>query len=192
MKNVLILLTAVSTLLFANLANAQTGKFTLNAGIGFEPTMYADEANINTPPVSLKIGYQVTPAFSVNAFGGYSSATSQSYLISDGQLANVTNKHLLIGLRGELRRELSQRFDVYGGGMFGYSVSNLEETDPLTGQDIDRQNGGPTPYNPNAPKGKLMYSAFVGGTFYMVNHVGVFAEVGYGVSLVNAGLAFRL
>jgi hypothetical protein len=37
-----------------------------------------------------------------------------------------------------------------------------------------------------------MYSAFVGGTFYMLDQVGVFAEVGYGVSLLNAGLAFRL
>jgi hypothetical protein len=192
MKNVLFILVAVSTFLFANVANAQAGKFTLHAGIGFEPTLHADQANINTPPVSLKIGYQMTPAFSLNAFGGYSSATSPSYLVNDGQLANVTNKHLLFGLRGELRRELSKRFDVYGGAMLGYSVNNIEETDPLTGQRISRVSGGPTPFNPNAPKGQLMYSAFVGGTFYMLDQVGVFAEVGYGVSLLNAGLAFRL
>lgn len=193
MKNVLFILTTLFTMSFtAALAQAQNGKLTISAGVGFEPTFYADKATVNTPPVSLKIGYQVTPAFSVNAFGGYSSATSQSYLISDGQLANVTNKHVLLGLRGELRKELSKRFDVYGGGMLGVSIANIKETDALTGQDVGREPQGPTPYDPNAPKGKLIYAGFVGGTFYLTNYVGVFAEAGYGVALLNAGFTFRL
>lgn len=181
-------------LIMASTVSAQTklGKFNFSAGIGLEPTHFTDKSTMNTPPIGLKAGYQFSQLFSLNAFAGFSSTTSQAQVINDGLVTQATNKHLLLGLRGEMRKELSNRFDIYGGGLLGYSMTDVQEINPVTGNAVSRPVGEPTPYDPNAPKGKFMYSGFIGSTFYLKNQIGLFAEVGYGVSLLQTGITVRL
>jgi hypothetical protein len=38
----------------------------------------------------------------------------------------------------------------------------------------------------------VAYSLFVGGRYYFNQHIGVFAELGYGVAWLNLGVAFHL
>lgn len=182
------------TLAFAATTQAQNhAKFNFSAGLGLVPTFVADNADVNTPPISFRAGYQFTPTFSLSAFAGYSNSTSATpYLVTDGQLAVRNNKQFLTGLRAEFRRDFEGKFDVYGGGMLGVNRTNTTETNYQTGTSIVREPGAPTPFDPNAPKSQLLYSGFVGGTYYVAKNMGVFAEVGYGVSLLNAGFTVRI
>lgn len=186
------LMLLVFSTLHAQTPASQPGKFNISAGIGLVPTFVSDGANMNTPPVSLRIGYQVASNINVSAFGGYASYDLASpYLISDGLPASLTNKQYLAGLRGEVRKDLSQKFDVYGGGMLGYSHADIREFNQQTGETITRPENTPSPYNPEGPESGLLYAGFVGSTFYLKQGVGLFAEAGYGVSLLNMGVTLR-
>lgn len=174
-------------------AQTTTGKFSVSAGLGVLPTFLNDDATVNTPPLSVRIAYQATPMVQLSGYAGYASSTTNSPLIiSDGQSSLVSSKLMMLGLRGELRKEVSEKFDVYGGGMLGYQHHAREEFDKHTNEPIVRETAGPTPYNPNQPKGQILYSGFVGTTYYFTKGVGVFAEAGYGISLLNTGFTVRL
>lgn len=181
-------------LFFAGSLQAQSsGKFNISAGIGLAPTFIADGANVNTPPVSLNIGYRIAKNFNLSAFAGYSSYDAASpYLISDGKIATMSNKQLLTALRGEVRKDFSEKFDLYGGGMFGYNFTTTREFDPGSGETVVRPKGTPSPYDPDAPGGSFLYSGFVGATYYLQHGLGIFVEAGYGVSLFSTGLTVRL
>ncbi len=171
-------------------AHSQSGKINLSAGVGFEPTTLMDKASVSTLPMTFKLGYQISPLFSLNAIGGYSSSTSKTNLIDDGVAVNSTTTQSFLGLRGELKKSLGDRFEVYGGGTFGYMKKDFAEK-TTTGKSYLRNSGEPTPNNPNAAKGTMFYAGFVGTTFFPIKHVGLFAEVGYGVSLLNGGVTVR-
>ena len=173
--------------------NSTLGKFSLSAGIGVLPTFLADNATVNTPPVFIRMTYQVTPSFNLGGYLGHSSSTSTSpFLISDGQQSLISNKMAMIGLRGEVKKRISNKFDIYGGALIGVNQSNKKEFDKFTGETIKRDQEEPTPYNPNASNIKFMYSGFVGTTFYLHKNFGCFAEVGYGITLFNTGITVRL
>lgn len=182
------------TLAFATTVQAQNNaKFSFSAGIGLVPTFVADDANVNTPPLTFRAGYQVTPSFNLSAFAGFSNSTSSTpYLVTDGQLAQMNNKQLLTGLRAEIRKDFDGKFDVYGGGIIGLNRTETTEYDYNTGDVIVRNPDAPTPFDPNAPKSQFLYSGFIGGTYYFAKNVGLFAEVGYGVSLLSTGITVRL
>ncbi|MBI5914194.1 MAG: outer membrane beta-barrel protein [Bacteroidetes bacterium] len=192
MKNILFVSSVFCLALAGAQAQSHSGKLNLSAGIGFEPTTLMDNANVNTPPLTFKVGYQVTPMFSLNGFAGYSSTTSESVLISDGALAQTANRQTFLGLRGELKKEIGERFEVYGGAVMGYTFQNIDKVSPYNGQIIVSTPGQPTAYDPNAAKGQMLYTGFVGTTFFVQKHVGIFAELGYGVSLFNAGISVRI
>lgn len=171
-------------------AHSQTGKVNISAGIGFEPTTLMDKASVNTVPMTFKVGYQFSPVFSLGAFGGYSSTTSEPRLVNDGLAVKTTTTQSFIGLRGELKKGLGERFEVYGGGALGIVQKDINEK-TSTGRTYLRVDGEPTPTNPNAGKNTAFYAGFVGTTFFPIKHVGLFAELGYGVSLLSGGVTVR-
>jgi hypothetical protein len=170
--------------------HAQTGKLNLSAGIGFEPTTLMDNAEINAIPLTLKVGYQFTQMLSLNVFGGHTSTTSQPSVINDGLTLRTNMEQTFVGLRGELKKGLGQRFEVYGGASFGYVKQKRTE---LTGAGtvFSRNPEGPTKLDPNAPKCRMLYSGFVGTNFFVTKHVGLFAEAGSGITLFNGGITAR-
>ncbi|MBI1227394.1 MAG: outer membrane beta-barrel protein [Bacteroidetes bacterium] len=188
MKNIHFIIAAFCLTLAT--AHSQSGKINISAGLGFEPTTLMDKAEVNTLPMTFKLGYQISPMFSLNAIAGYSSTTSQPAVINDGLALKTTNKQSFIGLRGELKKGLGERFEVYGGGSIGYLNKNVSEK-TTTGRDYIQVKGAPSPKNPDAANGSLFYAGFVGTTFFPIKHVGVFAELGYGVSLLNGGVTVR-
>ena len=48
------------------------------------------------------------------------------------------------------------------------------------------------PYKYKKPEAKLLPSGFVGGTWFATKRIGVFGEIGYGISLFNTGIQIRL
>jgi hypothetical protein len=168
-------------------------KFSFSAGIGTLPTFFADDATVNTPPVNARLTYHASPNFSLSAYAGYSSATTNSpRVVSDGQLSLLENKQTVAGLRGEMKKMVGKKFKVYGGALLGYSFADKREFDKVTGETIERKIDGPTPYDPNASNKTFLYSGFVGTTYYFTKGIGVFAEIGYGISLLNTGVTLNI
>jgi hypothetical protein len=169
---------------------AQSGKFNISAGVGFEPTTKMDGATVNSMPVMIKLGYQITPLFSINAVGGHVSTNSKPTIANDGIELNTTTEQTFAGLRGELKKGLGERFEVYGGATVGYINKKVTEK-TATGALFTKNPAAPTKTNPNQPNGSMLYAGFVGANFYPTKHVGLFGEIGYGVSLLNAGITLK-
>ena len=168
------------------------GRLTFSTGIGLLPCYMKDQRVSNSLPVHLIIGYRVSKKFSINSFAGYAAATTDPHLFGDGFATYLENKSVSLGIRGEMRHELMQRMEVYGGAMLGYYFANIKEFNAGTGQLYERSIDAPTPYNPNAPNGKLIYSAFVGTSYFFGKGIGIYGELGYGISLLNFGVTFRI
>ena len=178
---------------FTSLQAQDNSKFTMSAGLGLVSTFVADGAEVNTPPMTFRAGWQVSPSFNLSAFAGYSNSTSANpYLVNDGQLAQMNNKQKLFGIRAEVRKDFEGKFDIYGGGMLGINRSQIREFDSQNGTVIVREPGAPTPFDPNAPKSQVLYSGFVGGTYYVAKGLGLFAEAGFGISLFTTGITVRI
>lgn len=186
-------LTLLCCVLSLSILNAQSpGKLIISSGIGIAPTYHGSTASTDMPAVSLQVGYEVSKKFSLSAYAGYTAASSNQKLLSDGLLSKVENKTTAFGLRGEFRKDMTDRLEVYGGMVLGYKAFNITEFDVRTGEAVERDPDAPTPYNPNAPKGQAFYSGFVGTKYFFKKNIGLFGEFGYGLSLVNLGATFKL
>lgn len=200
MKNV-ITLSFVLFCLLATQANAQKpfvekGDVTIAAGAGIFSTFVADRGTTNVLPLSLNIGYRVADNFSVNAFGGYTSATSRTEVLADGIPVQYRNDQVVVGLRGEVHTNHFDRLDIYGGLMVGYYIPMVTElTDGITtvGEPVNPNGPSQTaPYKYKEPTAKVIYSGTLGAIYHMNDRFGAFAEVGYGVALLSAGVHINL
>ena len=98
----------------------------------------------------------------------------------------------MVGLRGQLHKDFTEKIEIYGGTMLGYAFFNTTEKDMRTGDVVIREQGAPTPFDPNAPKGQFVYSGFVGSKYALSKKMRVYAEIGLGVALVSTGFSFQL
>ena len=188
-------LTLLCVLLVSSILNAQSspkGSFDLSAGIGIIPTYTGKNANTEIPALSLQGGYRVSEKFSINGFLGFSKSTSTPKLLQDGTDSQITNKTTMFGIKGMLHKNFTDKIEMYGGMILGYSIFNTTETDAKTGLLVVRDKGAPTPYDPNAPNGQVLYAGFVGSKYWFKPKASIFAELGYGISILNMGFSFRL
>lgn len=169
------------------------GNINYSIGLGVVPTFFADNATIKTPPLSLRVGYSISDHFNLNAYVGYSSTTSA--MIPDASsngYRQYNNDFLMLGLRGEFHAMKTDKLDIYGGFMLGYNKSFVNDTFFPGEGDSETD----APINNSAPLGqedaKILYSGFVGATYFVGKKVGIFGELGYGVSLMNFGVTFKL
>ncbi len=183
----------ISVLQLSAQQNHAAGKgLQLSAGIGVIPAYVMDGAAAVVPPVSVVVGHRFGESFSLNGIVGYSESNSKPYLVTDGQSVFSNNRTLTVGLRSELSKNVRKNLAFYGGGMLGYNAVKLEEFDHASGQPFYRQPDAPSNIDPDAPAGTFFYSAFVGGKYFFRHNVGVFAEAGFGVSLLTTGFTVRL
>lgn len=169
-----------------------SGRISISTGIGLAPTYYKAGETTGLPPLTFKLGVDLTKQFSLAAFAGYSSVTTGEKSFSQDFGSYLVNKTMVVGLRAETKKVFSKKFEVYGGAMLGYHHSDVKEYDSETHVLAVRASDAATPFDPNAPKGKMVYSAFMGANYRFAKKIGAYCELGYGISLVNAGLTFRL
>ena len=185
-------LTLLCMLMCMSLLSAQsTGNFTISAGVGLTPTYHGKTASTKVLPVSVAVGYNVSKTFNLGLFAGYTEAVSAERILSDGLASSMENKTTAYGFRGEFRREWTDRFEVYGGMLLGYQSFDITEFNTRTGEVVVRDPEAPTPYNPNAPTGQFMYAGYVGARYFVSQHVGMFTELGCGLSLLQAGATIK-
>ncbi|MEO1262260.1 MAG: hypothetical protein AAFZ15_25870 [Bacteroidota bacterium] len=190
----LVPLTCLCILLLCTVVSAQSpaGSIFISSGIGIIPSYTGKATQTEFPAVSFEAGYRISNAFSLNAYVGYTEASTEPKVLSDGIESSVHNKTTMFGLKGQLHKNFTDKVEMYGGIILGFSTFDRTETDLKTGEKIVRTTDEPSPYNPNEPGARLLYSGFIGGKYWLNPRIGVYSEMGLSVSLLTAGISVRI
>lgn len=184
-----ILYIAAIVLMSPVVSNAQSfvkGTQVISAGLGLGSDTWATNSS-GRPAISVNYekGMWEIGGPGVISLGGYLGNTGWKYSASAGgysftQKANYT----VIGARsayhyGGLNND---KFDLYGGAMLSYNIVSYSYTDN------DPSNDG---YGVDAASSGLDFSIYAGGRYYFSDNLGVFAELGYGISTLNLGVSYK-
>ena len=156
----------------------------ISLGAGFGGTLYSDYYyQSRWPAFSLSYERRLTDnlfndksALGLGVVIGYTTCTDESSLMYEDKSTDY-----LGGIRLSMYYRLMEKLDIYAGVMGGY---NLYERTALTWNNWDVTTS-------NDRGGEAAYAVFVGARYHILNFAGVFAEVGYGYTYLNAGLSFR-
>jgi hypothetical protein len=172
MKRILlvaVLLVVAISMSFAQMAyNKGDQVLSLGLGIGGFAGAYGSGG------IAITGGYEsgVTENISVGGVLGYSSSTYGSY----GYDWKFT--YILVGARGAYHLDLvhNPKVDTYGGILLGYNIVSY------SGPSVSY-------YTPGASY--LAFGIFVGGRYYFNPNWAVQAELGYGLGILNVGVAYK-
>ncbi len=162
------------------------GDVVLNLGVGLGNMVYNDNYTKKVPPISLSGEYAVTGNLFNNGrgvvgLGGYIGYTGAKYRAFDNLDAGWNFNNLIVGVRGALHYQFVNRLDTYVGLFLGYNIS-------MTGD----YGSFPSELKPAAPSvGGFEFAFYVGARYYLSQRFAVLGEVGYGLSAVNLGVAYK-
>jgi hypothetical protein len=111
------------------------------------------------------------------SLGGVLGYSSSSYDYGWGDSWKFT--YILIAARGAYHVDLlhNPKIDTYGGILLGYNIVSF------SGPNV-------TYYSPGTSY--LEFGLFAGGRYYFDPHWAVQAELGYGLGILNIGIAYKL
>lgn len=179
------------TILTAQNTRFAKGDIEISAGVGIIPTFFADQSKTIIPPLSAKIGYRVTNNLSLAAYAAYSSSETDQISLPDGSVTHYENDYLILGLRGAAHTNRLDNWDIYGGFLFGYNMPQVTENRTFTTSgDVEPVSDQPSFTRP--AEHTFTYSGFVGASYFFGKNMGAYAEIGYGISLLNVGLNFKI
>ena len=180
MKRVLlisILLVIAVSLSFSQMAYNK-GDQVVNLGIGLGGFAGA----YGTGGVAITGGYEygVNENISLGGVLGYSSSSE------DFGYGSWKYTYILIAARGAYHIDLfhNPKIDTYGGIMLGYNIVSATTTWNAGYSDLF---GGAY----SASASYLEYGIFIGGRYYFDPHWAVQAELGYGLGILNVGIAYK-
>ena len=87
--------------------------------------------------------------------------------------------YIVIGARGAFHYALVDKLDTYAGLHLGYDIVNSKWI------------GSGSSYSESYGASGLSYGFFAGARYYFTDAIAVFAELGYGYAVLNAGVAFK-
>ncbi|MBV6655263.1 MAG: outer membrane beta-barrel protein [Mameliella sp.] len=158
----------------------------VNLGIGILPTFVKDHGKAKMLPLSLTADYKFTKNFSLGLAASHSVTESGVYQFRDGTTAQWRNNFSTVTIRAAAHSSLlNDCWNIYGGLNAGYTNSNIEM---MKGEEqkVKSERGiGRTGSN-------FLYTAFLGSRYCLGEKVGLFGEVGFGVSLATVGISVRL
>lgn len=154
-------------------AQYQKGDKLLNAGIGLG-AYYGGGI-----PIGASLEFGITDQISVGPQIDY---YSWGYNFGLGYRYRYT--FIPIGVRGsyhlnEVLNLGNEKLDLYAGAGLGYYISSYSD------------NTGYTGVYDNAYGGRVFLNIHAGGRYYFKPNLGGFAELGYGVSTLKVGVAFK-
>lgn len=169
-------------------ADAQTlvhGDKVLNIGLGFG-TYNISRATF--PPLSASFDYVIKDrlfdnksAITVGGYAGYYAYKSEYK--KGGNIYGWKYNNFILGARGALHYEFVKNLDTYVGGLLGYEVASSSYYSTLSYENEER--------NPNSVGGPV-FSTYLGARYYFSPNFAAFAEVGYGLSALELGVAIKL
>jgi hypothetical protein len=184
-KLLLVLLVGVFSLtqLLAQESTFKKGDKVLNLGIGLGSTLYAGTGyKIGIPPISASLEVGIVNLLNDKAsigVGGYVGYSSHKYSASYfGYTDSWTNSSFIIGARGAFHYALLDKLDTYAGLILGARIESWKWTGTGT-ETTHSSNGG------------LASSEFIGARYYFSDKFAVMAELGYGITYLNLGVALK-
>ncbi|HEX7412696.1 MAG TPA: hypothetical protein VF411_01530 [Bacteroidia bacterium] len=176
----------------------------LNLGVGFGGGNYYASAYSG-----YGYSYNVSPAFSITyeqtikqrvgpgyiGVGGYmgyqGSSSTYNYSYDDhGYIGNYYSTNswsdFMIAARGAYHWDVvnKKKVELYAGALLGLRIQTYRYT---------TNNPDPNYHGYWVNNGSVFpaFSVFVGGRWYFAKNVGLFAEVGYGISYLTGGISFK-
>ncbi len=155
----------------------QKGTSAVNLGIGIGTTFGG--VGTGRPAVMLSYDHGMWDAgdTGIISIGGYVGNTGYSY--KDGTYSYKWN-YWLVGARGAYHyhgfKNIPQ-LDPYAGLMLGYNLVTYSHSSEYTG--------------PGSYGSGIGFSFFLGGRWFFSDNFAAFAELGYGIAVLNAGVSFK-
>ena len=187
-----IFLTLVICMFAAVYTSAQEPVFRQNDnvisfGIGIGGTLYSDlvytGSSIKRMP-TISFGYErciidnlFNDKSSIGA-GGILGYTSAKYNYGGSGLG-WKSTDFMIGARGAFHYALVDNLDTYAGTVVGYNFNSWKWTGEGWTTTSSTKNSG------------ITFAVFVGGRYYIADVLAVFAEIGYGYTIFNTGIALK-
>ena len=167
---------------YTNVASAGAGLGSSLGGFGYSSS---------TPALSAyyERGIWEVGGPGVISLGGYAGIKSYTYSNNYGIAAksytyNQKWSYTVVGVRSAYHYNglKSEEFDVYGGLMMSYDILSYtyDDSNP-TGVRYDNTGYGSV----------VGLSLYAGGRYFFAKNFAAFAEVGFGVSYLNLGLAYK-
>lgn len=182
-QKILIALICIAFSLNINAQTVKKGDITIQAGVGLLPTYFLDASETLVPPMQASVNYRFLDMLSIGAFGGYSEYNSVPKNNYDGSVNQYHTVSYLGGGKIAAHATKIHNWDIYGGFQLGYSK-------PVVTNNIIVASETRTP-EPKVRE-EFVYSGFVGATGYITDKIGIYGEMGYGISLFNAGVSIKL
>ena len=162
----------------------EKGTGVLSAGIGLGSSLLNYSGSNQTPALSAQYEKGILERGpGVISLGGY--VGYKGYKYSDKSLGYSEKwTYTIVGVRGSYHYTglNSDKLDVYGGVMLSYNILKYKYTD-------DYGNSGN--YNTGSYGSAAGFTGFVGGRYSFSKNIALMAELGYGVSYLTLGLAFK-
>lgn len=154
------------------------GSRVFNAGLGIGTTVFSSTYNrLVIPPLSASLEVGITDHVldkgSVGV-GPYLGFLSYKWKFSN---YNAQYTNTIIGVRGNFHYPFIEKLDTYSGLLLGWDIVNVKET----GDPYDN-------YEDSASH--IAWAWFIGARYYFRENMAAMAELGYGPSYLNLGLAF--
>ena len=157
------------------------GQQDLHLGVGLG-TFYGSGYHTVLPPLNISYEKGITENIGVGAYAGYSSSR-YNYSFSD---YHWTYNYIILGARGAYHYDLfkNPKLDTYGGIMLGFTIAKAKfhSDNPLY-----KESDYTSPSS-----GGLTWSGFLGARYQFKENLGAYAELGYGVAVLNLGVRLKL
>ncbi len=150
----------------------QQGQMDLNLGVGLAPTFGTGDVGL---PLSLSLDYGLNDQISLGGYLGYAGSSDEVPF-----LGKISYNYIIVGARGAYHFELTEKLDTYAGVLLGYNIASVKIENEIPGAPEPDAAGG------------FAYSLFAGARYHFSEKIGVFGEVGYGISILNLGLTVKL
>lgn len=163
MKTITKQLTVLAVLIFSINSFAQNSEFMISPYLGVGGSMGGDK--IKTPAIGVNAEYFLDETLSIGIQASYSTLNREGIFNEpDEDVSGIT----IGGLMNYYWTD-SDTFNFYTGGSVGY--------DGHSGVYID---------------GGFYYEVHAGGRYQLSQNLGVYGELGYGLSLLKLGVSFAL
>ena len=153
----------------------------LNFGIGLGSTLYTGTYyKTGVPPLSVSFEKGIVDEIlekGVIGVGGYLGYSSNKWEYMNW---GYRYSRIIIAARGALHYPLIENLDTYTGILLGYQIvnaKNIGTVNPL--------------FNYNVSSSGVIGSWFVGARYYFSGDWAAMAELGYGITYLNLGVAKR-
>lgn len=147
----------------------EKGQQNFQLGVGLGSTFMVSGGS-GTPPISASYEFGITDKISLGAFAGY--ATQKI----DLGIANWKYNYILAAAKGAYHFDFGvEKLDPYAGVLLGYNIASVSTSSNL----------------PGASAGGVLWGAHAGARYYLTPAIGVFGELGYGISWLNVGVSFK-